>query len=70
MTTKERMMKAKQLIEAQRYDEAKAILMTVDHPTADKWLEKLNKYSTKKNELSYEPIISQVTPYSTRHYTP
>ncbi len=61
-TTKERMIRAKHLIEAQRYDEARAILITIDHPTADKWLEKLNRYS-KKNELTYEPVISKVAHY-------
>jgi hypothetical protein len=44
MSTKEQMLKAKKLIESQRYKEARAILLTVDHPLADKWLHKLNRY--------------------------
>lgn len=34
--------RARALIEAQRYDEARAVLITIDHPTADKWLARLN----------------------------
>lgn len=33
---------AKQLIQAKRYEDAKALLITIDHPTAEKWLSKLN----------------------------
>lgn len=43
--TKRRMMRAKKLIEAQRYEDARALLVTIDHPTADKWLAKLNSMS-------------------------
>lgn len=34
--------KAKSLIQAKRYDEARAILITSDDPLADKWLARLN----------------------------
>ena len=34
---------AKQLIQAKQYEEARALLITIDHPTADKWLDRLNK---------------------------
>lgn len=35
--------KARTLIEAKRYEDARALLITVDHPTAEKWLAKLNQ---------------------------
>lgn len=34
--------RAKKLIEAKRYEDAKALLVTIDHPIADKWLSRLN----------------------------
>lgn len=34
---------AKELIEQKKYDEARAILKTIDHPTATKWLDKLDR---------------------------
>jgi dolichol kinase len=39
---KQQMLEARQLIANKRYDEARAILVQVDHPTAEKWLTKLN----------------------------
>lgn len=33
---------AKELIDEKRYDEARALLRTIDHPTAAKWLDKLD----------------------------
>lgn len=42
MNTEDDLKKAHALIRAKRYADARAILMTVDHPTADKWLERLN----------------------------
>jgi len=33
------------MIKAGMYDEARAALMSIDHPTADKWLKKLNQIS-------------------------
>lgn len=42
MSAETELAKAKKLIQAKRYDDAKALLITIDHPTADKWLAKLN----------------------------
>ena len=39
--TKQQMVKAKKLIQAKRYEDARAILITIDHPMAEKWLSKL-----------------------------
>lgn len=33
---------AKQLIQQSRYNDAKSALILIDHPTADKWLNRLN----------------------------
>ncbi len=41
--TKEKMNRARGLIQAKRYDEARAILVTVDHPVARQWLDRLDK---------------------------
>jgi hypothetical protein len=43
MTTKEKMLQARQLIQEKKYQEAQKILKTVDHPTAKEWLVKLDK---------------------------
>ena len=42
MSVKEQMTEARDLIKAKRYDEARAILETVDHPLAEQWLDKIN----------------------------
>jgi hypothetical protein len=41
--SKTKMMAAKELIQEKRYDEARVILRSVDHPTAIEWLQKLDK---------------------------
>ncbi|GEM_PF-3756843 len=45
MTTKEQLSKAKKLIQNKRYDEARQILQSIDHPIAEKWLAKLDNIS-------------------------
>lgn len=44
-----KMQAARELIEEKRYEEARAILKTVDDPLAQKWLSKLNKTSPKRS---------------------
>jgi hypothetical protein len=39
------MAKAKQLIEKKKYDDARAILITIDHPKAEEWLNRINQIS-------------------------
>lgn len=46
--SKQKMLAAKELIQEKRYDEARMILKTVDHPTAKLWLEKLDKIAPQK----------------------
>lgn len=38
---------AKQLIQEKQYDQARALLENIDHPTAAKWLAKLNEIAPK-----------------------
>lgn len=40
---------AKQLIQKKQYDQARALLETVDHPTATKWLAKLDEIAPKSH---------------------
>lgn len=40
---KEQMLRARELIKQKRYDDARAILFTVNHPTAQQWLAKLDE---------------------------
>lgn len=40
---REQMERARELIKAKRYDEARAMLRAIDHPTAAKWLDKLDE---------------------------
>ena len=41
--SRDQMLRAKELIQSKQYSEARAILETVDHPTAKQWLDKLNE---------------------------
>lgn len=47
-STKEKMQQAQQLIKEKRYDEARAILRTVNHDKAYEWLDKLDKIAPEK----------------------
>lgn len=44
--TEQDLLRAKRLIQAKHYEDAKALLVTIDHPTADKWLQRLQVIST------------------------
>ena len=56
-STKQSLLEAKRLIKAKQYEDARAILMTVDHPTAAKWLKRLNEI------LQTQPV-KKVTDYT------
>lgn len=63
MSTKEHLLKARELIMAKRYQEAREILYQVDDPIAQKWLAKLNEIDppgTPEDPLppSAEPSIT------------
>lgn len=46
MSTKEQMQRARTLIQQKRYDDARALLITINHPKADQWLNRLNRMGT------------------------
>jgi hypothetical protein len=48
MSVESELAQAKKLIQAKQYDDAIALLITIDHPTADKWLAKLNSLSSRQ----------------------
>ena len=43
VNNREKMEQAKSFIQQKRYDEARSILHTVNHPLAEEWLEKIDK---------------------------
>lgn len=60
--SKSQLAAAKMLIEEKRYDEARALLETIDHPTATKWLKQLDKVAPsagpkKKRRMSWRAYI-------------
>lgn len=46
---------AKELIQEHKYDEARAILRSIDHPTAHKWLAQLNRLNPPLPDASNLP---------------
>ncbi|MCP5099764.1 MAG: hypothetical protein GY943_29775 [Chloroflexi bacterium] len=55
MSTKEHLLKAREHIIAKRYQEARDILYQIDHPTATKWLTKLDEIDPP--EIPKEPDL-------------
>jgi hypothetical protein len=51
----DQMMRAKELIQQQRYGEARAILVNVDHPTAREWIAKIDNI-TAQAQTAQTPI--------------
>jgi hypothetical protein len=47
-TVKEQMLQARDLIQQKRYAEARAILIDIEHPTADAWLDKIAEITAAK----------------------
>ena len=43
MQTKKALLEAQKLIKAGKYEEARRLLITIDDPTADKWLQRINE---------------------------
>jgi hypothetical protein len=57
MSVKEQMSQAKELIQAKRYDEARAILKKVDHPTAKQWIERIDAIKARQKQAAAAPSI-------------
>jgi hypothetical protein len=55
MTTKEKMLEARRLIQEKQYDEARSILRNVQHPTAEQWLAKLDAIAPEEPEIDVTP---------------
>lgn len=56
--SREAMLEAKELIKQKRYDEARFILKTVDHPTAQEWLAKIDQIAPPKIEDADNPFAN------------
>src|SRR6185295_15593252 len=59
MMSKTKMLAAKELIDEKRYDEARVILRSVDHPKAVEWLAKLDKIDPPN---AFQKILRAVIP--------
>ncbi|MEO8613162.1 MAG: hypothetical protein ABI690_35045 [Chloroflexota bacterium] len=58
--SQQKMLAAKKLLQEKRYDEARKILKTINHPTAKEWLAKLDKIAPEKKRLSPTFLIAGV----------
>jgi len=56
MKTKKKLVYIRQLIKYKRYNEARYQLVGIDHPTADRWLNKLNKIDDSYTATTQLPI--------------
>lgn len=73
-TSREKMQQARELIQAKRYDEARAILRGINHDMALDWLDKIDKLDPPKSvdpieepplESFVRPQIAQMSSYAT-----
>ena len=68
--SRETMEQARALIQAHQYDEARALLVTVDHPKAVEWIEKIDAILARQDDpfampspaLASAPVQVNVTP--------
>jgi hypothetical protein len=65
--SKVKMQEARELIRAGRYNEARDILMTIDHPIAEEWLDKLDKIAPDKRQTNVYATVHKddAHPYAT-----
>jgi hypothetical protein len=59
-TDKHKLIKIKKLIKAKRYGDARYHLIAIDHPTAHRWLQKLNDIDPDYKAKTILPIKSIV----------
>jgi hypothetical protein len=52
MDTREQLAKARELIQARRFDQARALLQQIDHPKATEWLVKLDEVAPQKRKAA------------------
>lgn len=56
--TKRQMMKAKQLIDQKKYADARKLLVSVNHPTAKQWVDKIDAMQpAKKQSSGTNPLV-------------
>jgi hypothetical protein len=58
--SKAKMEAARELIREKRYDEARAILRTIDHPTARQWLGKIEQIDPTSRTAVAPPVVQPV----------
>jgi hypothetical protein len=57
--SREKLVRARELIEQQRYSEARAILHSIDHPIAHKWLARLDEIAPDEVIISEKPLTKK-----------
>jgi hypothetical protein len=57
--TKTKMLEAKSLIQQKQYDEARTILETINHPTAEQWLAKLDAMEAPRQRTNHYPLEAE-----------
>lgn len=65
--SKTKMLAAREFIYDKNYDEARAILKTIDHPTARKWLVKLDKIDPPLATPTIQESANEAKPARRRH---
>jgi hypothetical protein len=63
--TRTQLAKARKLIQEKRYEDAEALLITIDDPKADEWLERLSRVSKTKT-LPPEVVGVRQKDYTTK----
>lgn len=58
--TQQLLEKARELIQAKRYEDARALLLTVDDPRADKWLERLNRVLVSQADIPSQSFTTKL----------
>lgn len=59
MSEEKQLRAIQKMIKAGMYDEARSALLSIDHPTANKWLKRLNQISPPKTKIRSRPQKSQ-----------
>ena len=56
---REKLVRARELIEQQRYAEARTILLSIDHPVAQKWLDRLDEIAPEEVIVTEAPLVDE-----------
>lgn len=55
-TVRDKMFEARDLIQAKRYSEARSLLVTIDHPKAYEWLQKLDDVEARERSMRTQAV--------------